>query len=164
MITVGKILKPIGVKGEVLVLPLTSNINRFNKVKFVYLPEKEEIEYFRQSRDKIIIKFKGYDDYNKAFLYLKGKEIMLPDEEIIEKKEDEYFIHELIGCKIIDEKFGELGVVKNIVEGGNEILVVEGDKQIMIPFVREFCKKVDIKSKIIEVMIPEDLLILNSES
>jgi len=163
LITVGKILKPVGVKGEVLVLPLTSNINRFNKVKFVYLPAKEEIEYFRQSRDKIIIKFKGIDDYNKAFLYLKGKEIMVPDEEIIEKKEDEYFIHELIDCKIIDEKFGELGVVVDIVEGGNEILVVKGDREIMIPFVREFCKKIDIKSKIIKVIIPDDLYNLNSD-
>ncbi len=162
MITVGKILKPVGVKGEVLVLPLTSNINRFNKIKFVYTPSKEEIEYFRVSRDKIILKFKGYDDYNKAFLYLKGKEIMIPDEDVIKKGVDEFFIHELIGCNVIDKKFGELGKITDVIWGGNEILIIEGVKQIMIPFVKKYCKKVDIKTKTIDVDIPEELYNLNN--
>ena len=143
-------------------LPLTSDINRFKGLRFVYLPEKEEIEYSKLSRDKVILKFKGYDDYNRAFLYLKGKEIMLPEEEAIEKGEDEYFIHELIGCKVIDENLGEIGVVEKISDSANEILFIKrGDKEIMIPFVKEYCKDVDLNLRIIKVDIPADLYNLN---
>ena len=162
MISIGKIGKPIGVKGEVNVLPLTSNIYRYKKVREVYLPEKREVEYFKFLPKKIILKVKGIDSYEKAYLYLKGREIKILDEEKIELEEDEFFYDDLIGCSVENSSGEKIGKVDGIMEAGNEILIVKNsENEILIPFVKDFCKKVDVGNKIIVVDIPEELYNLN---
>ena len=163
MISIGKIGKPIGVKGEVNVLPLTSNILRYKKVREVYLPEKREVEYFKFLSKKIILKIKGINTYEEAYLYLKGREIKIPESEKLELSEDEYFYSDLIDCLLIDVKGNSVGKVKAIMEAGNEILIADNNGvEILIPFVKEFCKDVDIKGKTITVDIPQELLTLHA--
>ncbi len=56
-----------------------------------------------------------------------------------------------------------MGKVKAIMEAGNEILIADNNGvEILIPFVKEFCKDVDIKGKTITVDIPQELLTLNA--
>ncbi len=164
MISIGKIGKPIGVKGEVRVLPLTSNILRYKGLKHIYLPEKREVEYFKFFNKKVILKVKGIDTYNDAYFFLRGKEIKIPEKETIEKGEDEFFFHELVGLRIKMKDGNYIGSVIGIVEAGNEILVVKYEgREVLIPFVKEFCKSVDIKKGEIVVDIPDELLNLNKE-
>ncbi len=164
MISIGKIGKPIGVKGEVRVLPLTSNILRYKGLRYVYLPEKREVEYFKFFNKKVILKIKGIDTYNDAYFFLRGKEIKIPEKEIIEKGEDEFFFHELIGLKIKRKNNNSIGSVIGIIEAGNEILVVNYEgREVLIPFVKEFCKEIDIEKGEIVVDIPDELLNLNKE-
>jgi len=164
LISIGKIGKPIGVKGEVRVLPLTSNILRYKEIREVYLPEKREVEYFKILGKKIILKVRGIDSYNDAYLYLKGREIKIPESKRIKKEEDEYFYDELIGSSLISVNGEFIGRVIGVMEAGNEILVSEiNGEEVLIPFVKEYCKQVNVKDKKIIVEIPEELLTLNSE-
>jgi len=161
LITIGKITKPIGLKGEVIVLPLTRDINRFNYLEYIYVPNKRKVEYFKIKERKVILKLKDVNTYREAFLYLRGKKIEIPDEKRIKTKKEEYFIFELKGCSVIDKKKGYQGKIIDIISAGNDILVVKGTKEIYIPFIKKYCLSVNIKKKKVIVDVPDELIALN---
>jgi 16S rRNA processing protein RimM len=107
---VGVISSTHGVKGEVKVFPTTDDVNRFNDLKQVLLDtgkeyielEIEGVKYFKQF---VILKFKGINNINDIEKY-KGKDLLVSRENAVKLEEDEYFIYDIIGSKVItdDEK------------------------------------------------------------
>ncbi len=161
MVTIGKITKALGLKGEVIVLPLTSFPERFEGLKKVFIQEKEfEIEYIKKKDKFFVFKFKGISLREEAELKLKGKEIRVKEEERYNPPEDFFYVDELEGCTVEDIKMGLIGNVKKVILSSQDLLVVETEynKEILIPFVKEFCINVDIKNKLITTNIPEGLL------
>ena len=67
--------------------------------------------------------------------------------------------HELHGFAVIDENFGELGAVEEILENpGQSLIKVKGEKHgFLIPFVDEFVKEISIPATTIFVAIPQSL-------
>ncbi len=161
MISIGKITKPLGLKGEVVVLPLTSFPERFKGLKKVFVQEKElEIEYIKEKDKFFVFKFKEINLREEAELKLKGKEIKIKEEERYNPPEDFFYVDELVGCTVNDIKMGIIGNVKKVILSSQDLLVVEteNNREVLIPFVKEFCIKVDIKNKLITTNIPEELL------
>ena len=82
------------------------------------------------------------------------------EEDLIQPDQDEYFIHDLIGCKVISEDYDEIGVVSDVVQmSSNDIYVVENDENVeqLIPATKEVVKQVDIGKKIIIIHVLEGL-------
>jgi len=92
-----------------------------------------------------------------------GLECFLPEDELGQLEEDEYYLHRIIGCSVVTLEGKEIGTAADILEyPGNEILVVERDEQeILIPFNREICREIDLNERKIRVDPPEGLLDLN---
>jgi 16S rRNA processing protein RimM len=70
-IIIGEIVNTHGVKGEVKVIPLTDNVNRFKKLKKVYIDVKNQlIEYIIENikviNSTVIIKFENITDMSQA--------------------------------------------------------------------------------------------------
>lgn len=162
---VGVITSTHGIRGEVKVFPTTDDINRFKTLKQVILDtgkeyvdlEIEGVKYFKQYA---ILKFKGIDNINEIEKY-KGKDLLVTRENAVELKEDEYFIYDLLGFKVISDDGNELGELTEILTtAANDVYVVktkEG-KEILIPSIKECILDIDLENKEIKVHLLPGLL------
>ena len=159
---IGKIVNTQGIKGEVRVIPTTDDINRFKKLKEIYIfirgnLDLYEIEGVRFHKQFVLLKLKGIDSINEAEL-LKNTEIKIPKELAIPCEKDEYYISDLYGMKVLaDEE--EIGIIEDIIfTGANDVYVVKSkDSEILIPAIKQCILDVNVKEKIMKVHLLEGL-------
>ena len=106
MFEIGKIVNTQGLKGEIRVIPITDDPTRFSLLKEidVYFDEgkKEtfEIEKMRLHKQFVLLKLKGLDHINDVER-LKNTSIKIPKDMALPLGEDEYYIGDLYGMKVI---------------------------------------------------------------
>lgn len=157
---IGKIINTHGLKGELKIEPLTSNIKRFSDLERVFVGKDLEIydvKKVRYAKGFVYLTFLDNEDIDSA-LKLKTKDIYIPNDERIDLPEDEFFISDLIGKDVYDLEKKYVGVVKDIYEyPANDVLVIENQsgREIQIPFVKEFIKSINevVTVDLIEGMI-----------
>ena len=139
MLRVGVITSTHGVRGEVKVFPTTDDAKRFKNLKQVILDGKEplelSIEQVKFFKNMVILKFRGYDSINDVETW-RQRDLMITRDQAVELKENEYFITDLIGLSVADDKGLELGTVKDVlVTGANDVYVVElkNGKELLLP-------------------------------
>ena len=159
---IGKIVNTQGIKGEVRVIPTTDDINRFKKLKEIYIFRKGnldlyEIEGVRFHKQFVLLKLKGIDSINEAEL-LKNTEIKIPKELAIPCEKDEYYISDLYGMKVLAGE-EEIGIIEDIIfTGANDVYVVKSkDSEILIPAIKQCILDVNVKEKIMKVHLLEGL-------
>ncbi|WIV10839.1 ribosome maturation factor RimM [Proteiniborus sp. MB09-C3] len=156
-IRVGKIVNTHGIKGDVKVLPLTDNINRFEKLESVYIEDDKsriKIEKVWYSKGFVMLKFRGHDDINDVLKY-KDKYIVIEEKDAIELPEDSYFIYQIVGIKVFCSDGRELGEIVDILQpGSNDVYVVKGkdiisnvEKEYLIPAIKDVVKYINIEDK-----------------
>lgn len=165
LVTIAKIAKTRGLRGELVADLLTDFPERFDNLKKVFAvkPSGEtlelEIEKFWFQKARIILKFAGFDSIEAAE-NLRDCEVCVSEAEVVELEADEFFDWQLAECAVetIDGKI--LGKVSELMRtGGTEILVVKGaEKDYLIPFAETICVEVDIENKLIKIDAPEGLL------
>jgi len=162
LIALGIIRKPHGVRGEASVEPWTDFADRFNEVSRVTLVAPGEsstrdatIESARAHGDRVLVKFSGIESVED----LRDWTIEIPDEQARKLDEDEYFLHDLIGMKLVDESGNERGVVTDAYAGGGGTLleVTSGTRKFEVPFAVDICTKIDREVKTIVVRLPEGI-------
>ncbi|WP_432400617.1 ribosome maturation factor RimM [Wukongibacter sp. M2B1] len=165
-IRIGQIVSTQGLKGEVRVYPLTDYKERFEELEYVNLEESSvsvalEIEKIRYKGKLIILKFKGLDSINDVDK-LKDKYIVIDKDEVRDLPDDTYYIFDLIGSKIVDEKNTHIGNLVDVMQNtAQDIYVVEykgSKKKFFIPVVKEFIREVNIEEKIIKVKLIEGMI------
>lgn len=162
---VGVISSSHGIKGEVKVFPTTEEPKRFKKLKKVFLDlgeEKKEIEieqvkFFKQF---VILKIKGIDSIEDVEKY-KGKDLVIERKDALPLGENEYFIGDLIGIKVVTEDEKVLGRLKDVLQtGANDVYVVERDreKDLLLPAIKECILEVNLEKSEMKVHVMEGLL------
>ncbi len=162
---IGVISSSHGIKGEAKVFPTTDDPKRFKKLKRVFLDLKDEkkevqIEQVKFFKQFVILKMKGIDSIEDVERY-KGKDLVIERKDALPLKEDEYFIGDLIGIRVVTENGEELGRVKDVLQtGANDVYVVEreGEKEVLLPAIRECILKVDLEKGEMRVHVMEGLL------
>ncbi|MEN3038865.1 MAG: ribosome maturation factor RimM [Candidatus Kryptonium sp.] len=162
---IGKILRPYGLKGQICVKPITDFVNRFKKLKRVYVgdnPIEVEEHYIVSSslrNEEIILKFKNINDRTTAESF-SGKFIYIPEEELLPLPEGYYYVHDLIGLKVYDVNGKKIGIITDVwLLPANDVYVVESKgKEILIPAISEVVKKVDLENKMIIIDPMEGLI------
>ena len=164
LLQVGVISSTHGVRGEVKVYPTTDDVNRFKKLKKVILDtgkeQKElEIQSVKFFKQMVILKFKGIDNINDIEKY-KGKSLYVTREHAVKLDKDEYFIADLIGLKVTDEDGNSLGTLSDVLStGANDVYVVtEGEKEILIPAIKQCILQVNVEEGFMKVHLLEGLL------
>jgi len=165
MYLIGYILKPQGLKGEVKIDSVTPYLERFNRLDKVYIKiEKNKqtysIEKVRISGRFVYIKFSEINSRNEAEV-LRKAEILIEEKDLIEPGENEYFIHDLIGCQVISENKDVIGVLTDVVQiTSNDVYVVQSSQgnEVLIPATEEVVKQVNIEKKQIIIHVLEGLL------
>ena len=68
---------------------------------------------------------------------LKGTQIGVHREQLPGPGEGEYYWHDLVGLRVQTTQGMELGTVDHLIEtGANDVLVVRGERERLIPFIR----------------------------
>jgi len=174
-VTIARLMRTRGRRGELSAVSFSSHPERFSRLKRVALVGAEgfpneirtyEIEETWEHGARLIFKFKGVDSISEAEK-LRGAEVCVPMAERFPLPPDEYYQSDLVGCVVVERKSGRrVGRVVDFLEaGGSGLLEVESvdGGEILIPFTREICVRVDVEGKEIEVDPPEGLLELNRE-
>ena len=159
LLQVGVITSTHGVRGEVKVFPTTDDPERFKTLKHVLLDtgrEKKPLEiqgvkFFKQF---VILKFKGIDNINDIERY---KRCPL----LVERKEDEYFIADMIGIQVVTEDDEPFGTLKDVMEtGANDVYVIDTEEhgEVLVPAIRECILDVDIENQKMKIHLMDGLI------
>jgi 16S rRNA processing protein RimM len=164
LVAIARVVKPRGLKGEVVADVLTDFPDRFEGLTDVTavtsdgerLDLKIEEYWFQQGR--VVLKFAGYDSVESAE-ELRGIEICVEESQAVKLETDEFYDWQLASCKVETLAGDMVGTVREVMRaGGSELLVVEGEKETLIPFVAAICTEVDVNNKLIRIDPPAGLL------
>ena len=99
----------------------------------------------------IIAKLQGYETRTAA-LQLVGAKIAIIPEQLEPLAEGEFYWAQLIGLQVVDLKWRPLGKVDHLLEtGANDVLVLKGEREILVPFVMgRVIKRVDLDARYIQ--------------
>ena len=171
-LTIARILRPQGRRGEVAAEIFTDFPARFERLQDAFLeapgqaPRPVTVEHAWPHKGRVILKLSGIDSIESASR-LRGLHLFIPWEQRTPLPPHHYYLWELRGCRVIWERQGkEIGTVTDVeLTGGAALLHVarrEGIGEVLIPLAQEICTRIDIASKTIVIDPPEDLLDLNS--
>ncbi len=159
---IGQIVNTFGIKGMVKIKPFTDDINRFDRLKKIYISNKTgkkeyQIQEVKYHKNMVLMKLEGVDTPEQADL-LRQSYLLVDraDEEPLE--EGVYYIVDLLGLEVYTDDNKLLGKVDDIFNtGSNDIYVVKDEmgKQILLPGIPEVLKNVDLeKGRITVHLIP----------
>ena len=165
LVAVARVVRPRGLKGEVMTEMLTDFPERFDGLEKVtaVLPDASRLElkiedhWFQNER--LVLKFADHDSIESAEL-LRDAEICIAESEAVDLDEDEFFDWQLEGCRVETVDGETIGSVREVQRtGGTENLLVDGEsKTYLIPFAESICVEVDVNKKLITIDPPDGLL------
>ena len=163
----GTIFKLHGYKGDVNIyndndIPLV-----YTDIEFFYIEDNNElIPYFIESvrpkkKQVLLVKLEDVDSEEQALKILKQK-VYLPNKflpEVGSVNPDKL----IVGFDVIDDTLGKIGIVDFVNDKTSQklIIVKDGEKEFFIPFHDNFVININLKKKILEVNIPQELIDIN---
>jgi 16S rRNA processing protein RimM len=180
-ITIARVAKTQGRKGEVAATLLTDFPERFATRKKLFAlcdaagqrgarmssadhAQRRDLELEDHWFHKgiVVLKFAGVDSISDAETLL-GCEIQIPLSERAELESDEFYVSDLAGCVVTDSG-REIGRIKDVQFGGGEapLLVVQGEKEQLVPFAAAYIEKVDLEQRRVSMKLPPGLLELDA--
>ncbi|WP_093671760.1 ribosome maturation factor RimM [Tenacibaculum sp. MAR_2009_124] len=161
----GRIVKKHSFKGEVVIKLDTDEPELYGNLESVFVDLGNNlvpffIEKSSLSRGTMLrLKFEGVDSEEDADAIQKAG-VFLSLDFLPKLTGDKFYYHEVVGFNIKDTSFGIVGTIKEINDSSAQPLFVidrEG-KEVFIPMIDDFIKKVDRENQIIEVTTPEGLI------
>jgi 16S rRNA processing protein RimM len=162
-LVVGKIRRPHGVTGDVLVEVYTDFPERLQTKAVLYAGETHVPLTIRRQRihnDGVLLAFDGFTTPEQVGRF-RNQLLYIVVADARELPEGEFYYHELLGLSVLDEKGASLGKVTEIMQtGANDVYVVTDDagKEILLPAIADVILDVDLDTKIIKVHILPGLL------
>ena len=161
---VGVIIKPHALKGEVKVYPTTDDINRMKKLKKVRITNGKishdlNVSSVKIFKNQAIISFKEYSNINDIMDFMKW-DILVEKTDAVPLEDDEYFLDDLIGIKVISDENEDLGEISDIIQtAANDVYVVsmQGVEDLLIPAIKQCVLDVDLNNKTVTVHILKGL-------
>jgi len=109
------------------------------------------LEEFRVRPAGVSAKLAGVDDRTAAE-GLRGSDVAVTRDDLGEAGEGEYYWVDLVGLAVVDVRGRRLGEVAELLRAGEaDVLVVQGEREHLIPFVNDFVKSVDRDARCITV-------------
>jgi 16S rRNA processing protein RimM len=168
LVLVGRIARTHGLRGHVVVNAETD----FPETRFApgaacwtllqTGPAALVVQSARMQNGRPIVAFDGYETI-EAIEPLVGRELRIPEQDLVPLPEGVYYHHQLVGCAVETVSGAPVGRVARVEEGaGGSLLVVVGTAgEILVPFVPEICVRVDVGAQRIVIEPPEGLIDLN---
>ncbi len=161
-VTVGRIADAFGVRGQVKVRSFTEHPENLLQFKDWIVsgadrsPQHYRVSHARFDGRFVIATLKGVEDRDQA-LALKGSHVEVEHEALPQLESGEFYWNDLIGMCVINTAGKRLGTLTTMMEtGANDVLVVVGKTECLIPYVPEAVLAIDIESGTIQVDWDED--------
>jgi len=150
-LTVGRILRPHGVRGEMRMEILTGYPERLPLHRVFYLGPQAKpypVESVRFHQGAALIKLAGCDDRNTAET-LRGLLVQIPLEDAVPLEEGEYYYFQVVGVEVFTDGGELLGRVVDVLDtGANDVYVVRGRRgEILIPAVEDVVRELDLTAR-----------------
>lgn len=170
-----RIRRPQGRKGEVYAEVLTDFPERFTERRQLWLlaesgpatPREVELLHHWLHKGGIVLHFAGVDSISAAET-LAGMIVAIPREKRATLGQDEVYIDDLIGCRLVDVAGAEPQTVGEITDvdrsaGPVALLVVRGASgEVLVPFAKSYLRRLDVDGRQVEMALPEGLIDLNA--
>lgn len=163
--TIGEIVAPFSRFGEVKVRMETDFPDRFARLLQVCLrrPSGEarlyRVEGVRLHKGQALLKLEGVESISDAET-LRNSLVQVRRQEAVALPENEFYIHDLLGCEVVTAEGRTLGTLTSVLRGGaNDIYVVgSGKSEILLPAIKDVVRKVDMAARRILVTPTPGLL------
>jgi 16S rRNA processing protein RimM len=162
IVIVGRVLRPHGLAGEVVVEIATDVAERFEAGSSLRLGpagRRVEVAGSRPFGDRLLVRFAGMSD-RTAVEGIRGLELTVERGEVPRAPIGSFYHFELLDCACHDAALGELGVVRSIHEDGGGVLleIALGERRLLVPFVDAFVVRIDIAARRIDLDLPPGLV------
>ena len=164
---IGSIFKLHGYKGKIILFNENSVSLNFDKIKYLLI-EKDGIliPFFLNKinsykSDNFLIEFEDINSENQAKELLKCK--VYTSKNLIYQSEETSLEKQILGFKIIDKEFGELGNIQIIDNQSSQALVFvkNNNKEFCFPLNNPFIDSIEIEQKVVYTKIPKEIIDLN---
>lgn len=168
LVLVGRIARPHGLRGHVVITPATDFAEERFAVGATLLthgPSGDEtltVSACRMQGGRPVVAFEGLSRIEDVER-LAGQELRVPEEALQALEPGRFYHHQLVGCVVEAADGASIGRVERV-EGGAGVsrLVVSGRSgEILIPFAADICVDIDVAAGRIRIDPPEGLLDLN---
>lgn len=173
LIAIGKIVKTIGIKGNLKIIPLTDFPDRFYSTRRFFLFNEKDNQFqineilggydfaFSECKvfDKYInVKIDNYDSIERSKGIINFI-LMVDEKERVKLEDGSYYFYDLIDSVVYDKDVLIGNVISILNYGSGDLFNVKyADKEVLIPFNKEFVKNIDVKNKRIDVKLIEGFL------
>jgi 16S rRNA processing protein RimM len=172
MVLVGRIARPHGIRGQVIVTPDTDFAEeRFAAGSTLWTrppdaaPGTEEaltVASVRLQNGRPVVGFEGFSRIEDVER-LAGLELRVPETALQPLAPGSYYRHQLVGCAVETVAGEPVGMVTRVDAGAaGSLLIVDGPRgEVLIPLATGICVEIDVDARRIRIDPPEGLLELN---
>ena len=153
----GEIVNTHGIRGEVKILPWTDSADFLRRFRTLYINEKPyAVKSSFVHKGCLIAALEGVGDVNAAMV-LKGRTVCFARADA-HLPEGHFFLADVLGAKVVTEDGAEIGALVDIIENPTQnVYVVKGEREHLIPAVPEFILNTDTESGVVTVRLIEGM-------
>lgn len=152
----GRIVAPYGIKGWIKVQPFTESPHGLLQYAAWQVGregawQERVVESAKPHGASVVAKFPGIENREGAAA-LQGQRIAVSREGFPAPAAGEFYWADLIGLRVVNAAGVMLGTVSRLFEtGANDVMVVKGDRERLLPFIGPVIRQVDLSSGVIQV-------------
>ena len=150
---VGQVVRPQGIRGEVKVLPMTDDPQRFLTLTQVYVQAGEAytpcaVQCTRVHDGMAYLRMEGVDGRDAAEA-MRGAYLYVDRANAVPLPEDSNFICDLIGCEAVDEQGQAIGTLRDVLQtGAADVYVLDTARgELLFPALKRVVRSVDIAAR-----------------
>lgn len=152
----GQIVNTHGLKGYVKIQPWADDPADLLDCDRFFIDGREyEVEQASLQKSMVLLKLAGVDTIDEA-AKLRNKELLIAREDV-ELEEGVVFIADLIGLTVLADGV-EIGKITEVLTPpGNDVYVVKGEREYLIPAVKEFVEELNPEAGFVRVHLIEGM-------
>jgi 16S rRNA processing protein RimM len=161
---IGQMVKSTGLKGALVVQPLTDYLQRFHALKKVWIGMSDsdrslfQLEEGRVKGRTVHLRFEGVDTRDAADA-LVGKFLYVTEDDLVRLPDGTHFVHDIVGSQVMDDQGKEIGIVEEVWKlPANDVYVIRrGRREHLVPAIESVIEKVDTERKQIQIRMIEGI-------
>lgn len=160
-LVIGRIVRPHGIKGQVLVALETDDVQRFFHLERVFLGDTAlpvGVQAARAHKGGVILTLLGISTRNQAE-QLRGQWVKIPANEAVTLEEGEFFVFQIVGLTVVTTSGTVIGEVEDVLfTGANDVYVVRTPQgELLLPAIADVVQHVDLAASQLVVTVPPGL-------
>jgi len=117
------------------------------------------LERVKPHKKQLLVHFAGVDSINQAEKWI-GAVVCVAETHLPPLGENEYYYYQVVGMEVFDTKGARIGTIARLwpTAGGDLYVVEDGEKEYLVPVVKEIIAKIDFDAGRVIIDPPEGLL------